>query len=167
MKKVMSFFIKLLVLVCLGYYAYAYLGIRFYRTNGTSMSGLLNNGEIVVSKKENNLKRGDIIVYYDGHKNVIKRIVGLPNEIIDIKTDGKIYINDNEYHEDYIGTKNPKGEVEYPHTISNNSYFCLGDNRLDSYDSRYLKVGDINSNIIKGRVIFSISTFRIIKRINN
>ena len=87
-------------------------------------------------------------------------------ETIEIKNDGNIYIDDKVYNENYISTKTPKGEIDYPHVVEENSFFVIGDNRLDSYDSRYLQIQDISKNKIRGRVVFSISRFKIINRLN-
>ena len=166
MKKILSVLIKLLIFAGVVYFLYAKAEVRIYRAIGTSMYSTISNGELVISIKEKNIKRGDIVIFYTEGSPAIKRVVGLPKESIEIKNDGDIYIDDKIYNEEYVGSKTPKGEISYPHIIENDSYFLLGDNRLDSYDSRYLQIQDINKTKIKGRVIFSITRFKTINRIN-
>ena len=166
MKKMVSISIKLLIFVAIIYILYAKVEVRIFRCLGTSMDSTISNGEIIVSVKENNIKRGDIVVFNTEGSPAIKRVVGLPKETIEIKNDGNVYIDDKVYHENYIGSKTPKGEISFPHTIEENSYFLLGDNRFDSYDSRYHKVGDVNINKIRGRVVFSITRFKVVNRMN-
>ena len=166
MKKVLSICIKLFIFIGIIYYLYAVLGIRVYKASGTSMNSTIGNGEIVLTIKEKNIKRGDIIVFDVSGSNIIKRIVGLPTETIDIKENGSVYINNALYNENYVSTKTPKEEISYPHTIEDNSYFVLGDNRVDSFDSRFKKIKDINIKKIKGRVFFSLSKLKLVHRIN-
>ena len=167
MKKVLGGLIKILIFAGIVYFLYAKVEVRVYRALGTSMESSISNGELVVTIKEKNIIRGDIIVFSNEGSPAIKRIIGLPNEKIDVKIDGNIYINDKVYNETYVSTKTPKGEIVYPHTVKEDSYFILGDNRLDSYDSRYIKVDDISKKRIKGRVVFSLTNFKIIHRVYN
>lgn len=87
-------------------------------------------------------QRGDIVVFsptevlqqQDYHEAFIKRIIGLPGDKIQIK-DGKVYINDQPLHEDYI---QDLPNYEYgTEIVPANSYFVLGDSRNNSYDSHY------------------------------
>ena len=73
--------------------------------------------------------------YYpdDGETLYLKRIIGLPGETIK-GVDGKVYINGNEI-EDY--TSNVFRDDFGPYTIPNDCYFMMGDNRSNSWDSRY------------------------------
>lgn len=107
-------------------------------------------------------KRGEIVVFNrSNEERWIKRVVGLPGEVIDIQ-DGNIYINgkcldESAYlEEDGISTLNPKIDtvVTYPYTIPEGQYFLLGDNRLESYDCRY--IGPIKEGDITGMAVFRI-----------
>lgn len=84
-------------------------------------------------------KRGDIVVFKfpDNPKELyIKRVIGLPGDIINI-IDGKVYINNSKkpLEEDYI--KEEMHGSFGPYTVPKDSYFMLGDNRNQSTDSRF------------------------------
>lgn len=117
-------------------------------------------------------KRGEVVIFNgpDGEK-WIKRVIGLPGEIIDIR-DGNIYINgkvldESAYlNETGISGLNPVLEtvVAYPYTIPKDHYFLLGDNRLESKDCRYF--GAVPDSDISGRAIFKIYPFAQAGKIN-
>jgi len=164
MKKFLKALFVLCILGAIVYFVVYKYEIRIYQIDGTSMYPTFNAGELVISMKEDNYVRGDIVVYNLDNANIIKRIIALPSEKIAIKADGKVYINDKQLIEKYIESETNPGEQQYPFTVEDNEFFVIGDNRLDSYDSRYFKVGAIPRNRIKGKVIFSINTFRIFNK---
>lgn len=98
-------------------------------------------------------QRGDIVMMHpveeDG-PNLVKRIVGLPNERVHIH-DGVLSINGVVVNEPYLDMEmlgNRNGFWE----LGNNEYFIVGDNRLTSYDSR--NYGAVNGDLIIGKVLF-------------
>lgn len=99
-------------------------------------------------------ERGDVISFWypDNEKeNYLKRIIGLPGETVEGK-DGKIYIDGKELKESYIK------EVSYmdfgPYTVPEESYFVMGDNRNNSWDSRYWTNKFVSKEAIVGRAEF-------------
>lgn len=110
-------------------------------------------------------QRGEMVVFNgpNGFK-WIKRVVGLPGETIDIQ-DGKVYIDgspldESAYLEEQdISGLNPTLEtvVSYPYTIPKGQYFLLGDNRLESYDCRY--IGPIEEKDITGKAVYRVYPF--------
>lgn len=120
------------------------------------------------SSKENIIKRFfSYIVYFTtfGKVNIskkrylIKRVVGLPNETIEIR-DKKVYINGSLLEESWANINNDMrildSEVSSrdnfgPYIIGYNEYFVLSDNRDYGYDSR--DFGSINFSLIDGKVI--------------
>jgi signal peptidase I len=108
------------------------------------MEPLIKDNSYVICIKSNSIERGDIIAFNANGDIAIKRVIGLSNETIDIKEDGRVYIGTELLKENYAS--NPtigKYEIRLPHKVSPNSVFVLGDNRENSLDSRHLKVGDI------------------------
>ena len=116
---------------------------------------------LTINKNINELKQKDIIAYEyreDTSKVFIGRIVGMPNDTVEIK-DKIVYVNGVVYEEEYAVHKetailpaslNPRDNKE-PITLSNDEYFILGDNRDRSYDCRFW--GPVRKHEIIGKVI--------------
>ena len=129
---------------------------------GDSMSPTLLNEEVVlIDKLTHNflkLKRGDIISFrHSDSKYLVKRVIGLPGEHIEIK-DNKIYIN-NEIIEDYVSNFSINDfkleDIGYD-KIPDNMYFVMGDNRENSLDSRDYRVGLVEKNSVIGKKIMRL-----------
>ena len=131
------------------------------KVNGTSMYPTLEGNEIMLLNKLASIDRFDIVVLkLDGdNDNLIKRIIGLPGEPVEIK-DNKIYINDEELDDPYgYG-------VTYnidPVTLGEDEYYILGDNRIVSLDSRVF--GKISRSEIKGTTNFIMYPFTKIGKV--
>jgi len=124
---------------------------------GDSMNPTLMNQDVVIIDKLTYkfipLKRGDIIsFYYDDTKYLVKRIVGLPGESLEIKNN-KIYIDGkaiNDYVENIKMNDFKLDELGYD-VIPKNMYFVMGDNRENSLDSRDSRVGLVPKEAIIGK----------------
>lgn len=125
------------------------------RVDGNSMRKTLEDGDILLLYKMAKFERNDIIVLdeKEDEEIIIKRIIALPGETIKIQN-GKIYINDKEYNDEFAyGDTSDYEQV----TLGENEYFILGDNRLISKDSRYF--GTITEDEIIGKVVFRFWPF--------
>lgn len=140
-----SIIIFLITAILISIIVFFIIFVKVYRIQGTSMNPTLEQGEYVFCLKTNKIERGDIIAFTGRDSFVIKRVIGLPGDIVDISEDGTVSINGTPLSEDYI-TNKAKGDVEIPlpYTVPKNSYFVLGDNRGDSLDSRHNNVGTLN-----------------------
>lgn len=98
-------------------------------------------------------ERGDIIIFKfpdDETQKYVKRVIGLPGDTVTIN-DGKVYINNSTepLEEDYLKEDWVKAAGPYVYQVPEDSYFVMGDNRNDSYDSRYW----INTFVTKDKII--------------
>jgi signal peptidase I len=128
-----------------------------------SMEPTLKQGQILIISKISYLigkpERGDIVVI-EGKQdklenlNLIKRVVGLPGETVEIK-DGKVYIDGSPLEPDY--TESPTPDFGFcKTTIPEGKYMVLGDNREHSRDSRSETVGFIDAEAFDGKAVFRI-----------
>lgn len=120
----------------------------------------------------NEPKRGDVVVFdssltdEDGNdKLLIKRIVGLPGEKLDI-IDEKVYINGVLLDETYTMDGTTYGEIS-DLVIPAGMYFCMGDNRDVSIDSRDPAVGCVDERQLVGKVFFRLFPFQNMGLIHN
>lgn len=118
-----------------------------------SMMNTINIGDSMIADrlfyKLNGIQRGDIVVFVhpDSGKIYIKRAIGLPGETIE-GNDGYVYINGKKLKETYVRSK-LKDDFG-PYTVPDDSYFMMGDNRADSYDSRFWIEKFVSSDKIMG-----------------
>ncbi|MCI9079578.1 MAG: signal peptidase I [Lachnospiraceae bacterium] len=144
---------------------------------GGSMEPALKNNDSVIIQKLSyywqDPGRYDIIVFpitdrdEDGKKiYYIKRIIGLPGEIVQI-IDGSVYINGKRLDDDIYSDEKIEdpGIAESPVQLAEDEYFVLGDNRNMSTDSRYTYVGMVKREDIEGEACCCIWPFSRIKKI--
>jgi signal peptidase I len=131
--------------------------------SGTSMVPTFKNGDyLIVDKISYELgspKRDDIVIFrYPGDttKFFIKRIIGLPNETVDIK--GSVVTITNTAHPNGFNLNEPFVKVPSSNqthfVLTNDQYFVMGDNRTQSSDSRYW--GAVNKNLLVGKAFFRL-----------
>lgn len=126
-----------------------------------SMLPTINLGDkILVTRvhNKNNLKRGDVVVFHSDElkEDLIKRLIGLPNDEVEIKEDGSLYVNKEKIDESYVVYPGGKtGKFKVPE----GSYFFMGDNRANSLDARYWEKPFIPEKDIMGKARIIISPF--------
>lgn len=116
------------------------------------------------------LQRGDIVVFTSNlhEKTMVKRLIGIPGDILHVHPDGAVFLNGEKFEEPYVHNEGglsdeyemskkyslaicgPSGAFEVPE----GHFFVMGDNRQASHDSRnwrepYVEAGDLQGKIIK------------------
>lgn len=123
---------------------------------GESMAPTYHTGNFYLGVSDtSDIQRADVVVAYSKGLNetIIKRIIGIPGETIDIK-DGKIYIDDVYYENENGNTLVSDDSITYPITLGKDQYFVMGDNRANSIDSRSTNVGAIYKTDIKAKIVY-------------
>ena len=139
----------------------AMLLLPVLRVTGSSMSPTLKNDELVICSKRSNFKSGDMVAFYYNNKILLKRVIGIEGDIIDIKEDGTVYVNGTELDESYVNEKSLGiCDIKLPYQVPDNRIFVMGDNRSVSVDSRSTTVGCIADDYVIGRVIFRLWPFK-------
>ena len=122
----------------------AVLFMPVLKTYGTSMSPTLQEGEIVVAVKTGEAKPGDVIAFKYNNRIFIKRVIASGGAVVDIDEAGNVSVDGTVLDEPYVSEKTlGNGDVEFPLTVPEGQYFVLGDNRVNSGDSRSSVFGTV------------------------
>jgi signal peptidase I len=142
-----------------------------YYIDGPSMqTTLMPQNRVLVNKMSyrlHDVNRGDVVVFDrvqgDKHDDLIKRVIGLPGESVEIKS-CLVYVDGKLLEEPYLDPvqvaqtdlRNRCGDhVDLgPELVAENNVFVMGDNRVQSFDSR--SFGAIEIDKIRGRAFVSI-----------
>ena len=141
--------------------------VELYIVDGPSMRPTLQSQErLVVNKfiyQFREPQKGEILVFQyprDPKRDFIKRVIATAGDTVEIK-DGRVFVNDQLLHEDYILEKT---KSEYPKsTVPNGTIFVMGDNRNNSEDSRFADVGFVPLNLVKGKAMLVFWPFDAFK----
>ena len=147
----------------------------FYIPSGSMLPTLQIGDRIIVDKlsyRFHDPHRGDIVVFArppledQAYADLVKRVIGLPGETISSQN-GAVYINGKRLVEPWLpsgsqgytgalagGDAHPQFDLPGPVKIPPGEYYVMGDNRMDSEDSRYF--GPIPRSLIVGRVVMRI-----------
>lgn len=124
---------------------------------GSSMAPTLQDGEIVLSLKTSDLKQGDVVAFYYNNKILVKRVIAVSGEWVDITPEGDVYVNSKLLEEPYLDHKS-QGDcnIELPYQVPESRIFVMGDHRSVSIDSRNTAVGCVAEDQIVGKLVFRV-----------
>ena len=135
----------------------ATLVLPVLQIEGTSMEPTLHNGDIVLLMKTTRFNHGDLCGFTWNNKLLIKRVIGVPGDWIEIDTDGTVYLNGEMLDEPYVQEKAfGECDLEFPFQVPQEQYFVIGDMRESSIDSRNTLIGCIPKDQIVGKVFFRV-----------
>ena len=124
------------------------------RITGTSMQPGFQPGDILVGRKTNDLKPGDICSFYFNNKLILKRIIAMGGDIVEISEEGRVRVNGTELDEPYVSEYAlGQCDLEFPYEVPLNTLFVMGDNRDNSVDSRVTNFGCVEETEIVGKIM--------------
>ena len=137
------------------------------QVSGDSMNPTLQDRDIIVLVKTDQMKTGDLCGFYWQNKLLLKRVIGLPGDIIALDEDGVVTVNGEVLDEPYVDEL-ALGEcdIKFPYQVPENRYFVLGDHRATSIDSRSSVIGCVEKSQIVGKVflrVWPLSSFSLIR----
>ncbi|REI24900.1 signal peptidase I [Staphylococcus felis] len=164
---IIGIMIGLAIIVLLNWFV-----ITPYTVKGESMSPTFESGDKVlvskISKHFSRIDEGDVIVFHeDDNRDFIKRVIGKPGDTVEYKDD-QLYVNHKPIDEPYLTFNKRYRKSEFltenfdvsdiagaqnKYKIPESRYLVLGDNRLNSIDSRNPHVGLVEERNIVGEVL--------------
>jgi signal peptidase I len=139
----------------------------FYIPSNSMLPTLEKGDRVLVNKLSydlHDIHRGDIVVFElpadkvgpDGIKDLIKRAIGLPGDVIETR-DGLVYIDGKKLDEPWLPKGTTTDNPPIPkQTVPEGTIFVLGDNRDNSADSRYANRGPIPIDTVVGRAFLQV-----------
>jgi signal peptidase I len=156
-RTLLEYAVTVVVAIVIALAVQAYI-IKPYRVPTPSMANTVRAGDRVLIDRilysHRDIERGDIVVFRGGpavdNQVLLKRVVGLPGDVLSIE-EGRLMVNGAPADDGYV---RPMGEgpeptqpgpggpgapwsLQTPYEVPPGAYFVLGDNRTDSFDSRF------------------------------
>lgn len=136
--------------------------ISISHVTGDSMNPNFCDGDrvLILRIAKGTIEKGDVIVFETAQgEKLMKRVVATQGDTVDIsKSKGGLYINGQPAEENniYTVTSIVDEKVKYPLSVTEDCYFVLGDNRINSTDSRDSRIGLVKKKDVIGKVILNI-----------
>ncbi len=133
------------------------LFVPVLQATGTSMTPTLDDGDIFITIRGSKCERGDVCAFYYNNKILVKRIIALAGEWVDIDEEGNVFVNNVPVDEPYISEKAfGDTNITLPYQVPDGKLFVMGDHRATSADSRNTAVGCVSDEQMVGRIMLRI-----------
>ncbi len=128
------------------------------RITGPSMEPEFRPGDIVVSYRTQSYARGDIVAFYYNNKLIIKRVIALGGETVNVDEEGRVTVDGEMLEEPYVSeyALGASADRVFPYEVEPDHLFVMGDNRPISVDSRNQEYGCINVEETVGKVFVRV-----------
>ena len=127
------------------------------QVSGNSMEPTLSDGDVLVLLKSKRYERSQLCCISWQNKMLLKRIIGLPGDVVSIDTQGNVTVNGALLDEPYVSDKTlGECDVTFPCQVPEGKVFVLGDHRSTSIDSRSSEIGCVDQDQIVGFVLFQV-----------
>ncbi|MDY3224626.1 MAG: signal peptidase I [Candidatus Faecousia sp.] len=135
----------------------ATLWMPVLRVYGASMTPTLREGEVVICLRSKDLQPGDLAAFRLGGKLLLKRCIAGPGQWVDMEEDGTVLVDGVALEEPYLSEKALGAcDLTLPFQVPENRWFCMGDHRATSLDSRHSAVGCVSREQLVGKVLFRV-----------
>ncbi|WP_294489654.1 signal peptidase I [uncultured Ruminococcus sp.] len=157
LKKVLMSTLSVLIVVAAAAVLVSTLFLPVIQVSGDSMEPTLNNGDIILLVKTKRYSTGQLCCVAWQNKLLLKRVIGLPGDSIDIDADGNVSVNGELLDEPYVINKSlGECDISFPYVVPDDKMFVLGDRRDTSIDSRSSAIGCVSDEQMVGRMLFRI-----------
>ncbi len=155
--RVMRSTIYTLLIVAAAAVLVAVIFLPVLQITGTSMTETLWNGDIVVALSGSDYKTGEVVAFYYNNNILVKRVIAVAGDWVDIDKDGNVYVNNVLLDEPYV-TEKSLGicDITLPYQVPEGRIFVLGDHRATSVDSRSSTIGSISEEYLVGKILFRV-----------
>jgi len=149
--------IYILITVAAAAILVATLWLPVLQVYGSSMTPTIGDGQTVLAFKTDRLAQGDVIVMYHNNKILIRRVIAMPGDWVNINDNGTVTVNGILLEEPYV-EKPSRGQIniELPYQVPEGKYFVMGDNRATSVDSSNTALGCIAPDQVLGKVLLRL-----------
>ncbi len=155
--RVMRSTIYTLLIVAAAAVLVAVIFLPVLQITGTSMTETLWNGDIVVALSGSDYKTGEVVAFYYNNNILVKRVIAVAGDWVDIDKDGNVYVNNVLLDEPYV-TEKSLGicDITLPYQVPEGRIFVLGAHRATSVDSRSSTIGSISEEYLVGKILFRV-----------
>lgn len=151
MKDFLFIFIRIAVfsLICVLVFTFV---LKFTRMSDNDMYPALQDGDLMIGYRlDKNYDRGDLIQFERNGSLSVRRIIGLPGDVINIDRSGNLFVNGTNSGLNDLYPTYPGNDISYPYRVPDDNVFVLGDYRIKCEDSRDygpVKIEDIKAKAI-------------------
>lgn len=157
LRRVLGSTVSMLVVVAAMAVLLSTIFLPVIQVSGDSMEPAMHDGDILLLMKTNEFDYGELCCVAWQNKLLLKRVIALPGDSVEIDEDGTVSVNGEVLDEPYVSNKSlGECDVSFPYLVPDGSLFVMGDRRDTSIDSRSTVIGSVAYDQMVGRVLFRI-----------